>query len=105
MKKLLFVCLLGLGMLLPSTTVTAKESVKHRIVDIGLEGYVLTANSEKEDGTIDLIEVRKLPDGKLMASEGCNDYTCSVDISGLPSGSYVVKVFATYTTYEMQFKK
>ena len=92
-------------MLSPSTTVSAKESLKHRIVNCGIEGWVLTANSEKADGMINLMEVRKLPDGKLMASQSCNDYTCSMDISSLPGGSYVVKVVTTYTTYTQQFKK
>ena len=105
MKKFLLVCLLGAGLLLPSTTITAKETLKHRIINVGIEGWVLTANSQKEDGPITLLEIRKVPDGKLMHSQTCNDYTTFVNISGLPAGSYVVNVVATNKTFQQQFRK
>ncbi len=105
MKKFLLVCLLGLGMLLPSTTITAKESVKQRIINVNIEGWVLFGTSQTEDGPISVMEVRKMPDGKLMASKPGDGYSCTLDISDLPSGTYVVTVVAAYRTYTKQFRK
>ncbi len=106
MKNFLLVCLMGLGMLLPSTTITAKESAKKRIVNVGIEGYVLLSSSQTEDGPITLVEVKKLPDGKLMSTQsGDGSYSAQTDISWLPAGAYVVKVVTTNTSYTKQFRK
>lgn len=105
MKKLLLASLLGLGLLLPSTNAIAKESAKHRKLDIGIEGYVLLANAEKSDGPIRKMEVRQMSDGKLMITQESYSYSSSVDISSLPKGYYVVKVFAEETSYSEQFVK
>ena len=107
MKKILLVCLLGLGMLLPTNNVSAaKEHAHIRKIGVMIDGNVLIASSDRTDGPISMLEVKALPDGKLWASQSCNDYTCSTDVSNLPTGLYVAQVYTAYgkcTTW--QFKK
>lgn len=106
MKKILLATLLSLGMLLPATSITAKEIAKHRTINIGIEGYVLLSTSQTEDGPITLVEVRKLTDGKLMSSQtGDGSYAAQTDISWMPAGTYVVKVVTTHTSFTKQYRK
>jgi hypothetical protein len=105
MKKFLLLAILGLGLLLPTNTITAKGHFHKRIVNVGLVDNALLASSDKTDGAIQLIEIRQVPDGKLMASQTCNDYYGSVSTAELPSGYYVGKVYVCGKVYDKQFKK
>jgi len=105
MKKFLLVCLLGMGALLPATTTTAKESISKRIINVTMEDWVLVGTSQTEDGPIVNMSVLTVPGGTRVASQSCSGYTCSLNISGLPSGAYVVWVTTTNSNFSKQFKK
>ena len=110
MKKFLLLCLLGLGMLLPANTITAKEVTKNvlaksKIINVTLQGNVLLANSGMDDGPILGIVIRTVPGGKMMLQQECGDYSCSVNVSCLPAGNYVAQVYLNNQTYTWQFKK
>jgi|ERR1043165_1042490 hypothetical protein len=111
MKKFLLLSLLGLGMLMPTTTISAKEITKSavaikKVIDVGIEGSALIAHSGTEDGPIMNMVVKTVPGGKLMGQSSCGGYYCSMDISGLPCGNYVAQLyFADGKIYTWQFKK
>jgi len=105
MKKFLLLCLLGLGMLAPTNTITAKEHAGKKIIKVIMENQVYLASSEPADGPITHMDVKTLPGGVCVASTDCGDYNCSLDVSQLPSGSYVLRVYTTYRMFEKQFKK
>ena len=103
MKQILIACLLGIGTLLPSNEVKSSVIYYARIVDIHISGWVLSANSQTEDGTISKMEVYLLSTGELMQTQGCNDYNCSMNLSSLHHGNYSVKITCQYTTVTKQF--
>lgn len=102
MKRILIVCLLGMGLLLPSTTVTAKEfshkeSAK-RIIDVMLEGHVLLATSDATTGTLVSCYIWN-GSKSLVLQQSLSGYSDDVDVSGLSSGWYTVQIFTTLTGY------
>ena len=102
MKRILIVCLLGMGLLLPSTTITAKEFSKResakRFVDVWLEGATLQATSDAQSGT--LVRMKIFNTAKqLVLNETLSGYEDAVDVSGLPNGFYSVQVFTTNSPY------
>lgn len=102
MKRILIVCLLGMGLLLPSTTITAKEFSAKRIVDIFMEDDWLQATSDGYTGSIVKVEVFNSSEQKVLG-ESCRGFSCEVYIGGLPSGSYTAWVTTSLTTYSEGF--
>lgn len=103
MKQILIVCLLGMGLLLPQNKVTAKEFYTKRIVDVWIEGAVLTANSDAYTGGITEVQIYNSSDQKVLAQSCGGGYSCQVSLSGLPGGTYRAKVTTTLTTYNEYF--
>ncbi len=100
MKRILIVCLLGIGLLLPSANTTAKEFFVKRIVDVTIEGYWLLASSDESTGNIIRVKVYKQSNQELVIDQKCSSgYTCMVDMSGQHSGYYIVQVITTLTSY------
>lgn len=102
MKQILIVCLLGIGMLLPSQEVKSSEPYR-RIVDVHIDFPALIADSDTEDGTISKIEIYKVSTGEKVRQTFCSGYSCSINLSGLPAGNYNAKVICQYTTYTQGF--
>ncbi len=109
MKRILIVCLLGMGLLLPYNKITAKEfsekEISKRIVDIMLEGNVLIASSDASTGTINEVKIYNSSKQKVVDQTCYGGYVCDVDVSGLPSGFYTAQVFTTMTVYSENFAK
>jgi hypothetical protein len=95
MRKILVVCLLGIGMLLPALQTTAREEVK-KIVNCTLEDEVLLANSSGEDGTITKVIVTNTA-RQIVASQECGGYFCDVYLGDLPAGSYSAQIHTSRT--------
>ncbi len=104
MKKVLITCLLGMGVLLPTEMVKSSVIYYSRIVDVAISGWVLTATSNPEDGTISTIEIIRASTMEVVLTQSCSGYSCAVGLSGLPGGVYIAKVTCTNTTYSKQFK-
>lgn len=98
MKRILIVCLLGIGLLLPLTNITAKESIAKRVVDVVLEDEVISITSEANTGTLTTVKIYNSSKVKVI-EEACSGYYHGTDVSALPSGLYSVVVFTTLTTY------
>jgi hypothetical protein len=90
MKKIFVVCLLGIGMLLPTLKTTAKENLK-KIIEISLEEDVLLASSSSEDGVISKIIITD-KSRQTVASQTCGGYYCQVYVGNLPAGSYTAQI-------------
>jgi hypothetical protein len=103
MKKVLLAALLGLGTLLPSTEAKSSMIVQHRIISITIEGNWLRASSDASSGNISQIQIYKVSTGELVRTQSCDGYSCSISISGLPTGLYVANVIATNATSKKQF--
>lgn len=102
MKRILIVCLLGMGLLLPATKSTAKEfsrkEISKRIVDVMIEGDVIELTSDAGSGT--LVNCKIWDMGKhLVLQQYVSGYADAVDVSDLTAGWYSVQVFTTGTTY------
>lgn len=93
MKKIFVVCLLGIGMLLPTLKTTAKENLK-KIIEISLEEDVLLASSSSEDGVISKIIITD-KSRQTVASQTCGGYYCQVYVGNLPAGNYTAQVFTS----------
>lgn len=106
MKKLLAAALVSCAMLWSAAGVQARiVNPAARVVDVYLSGWDLIATSETTDGPIVQIEVRKVTLRNPTIVQGCDSYSCQVDVSGLSSGTYEVKVICTNTVYYEQFTK
>jgi len=90
MKKIFVVCLLGIGMLLPTLKTTAKENLK-KIIDISLEEDVLLASSSSEDGVISKIIITD-KSRQTVATQTCGGYYCEVYVGNLPAGNYTAQI-------------
>lgn len=98
MKRILIVCLLGMGLLLPSTTITANNFFINRIIDVLLEGDWVEITSDAGTGTLTNVIIYNSQEQKVLA-EALSGYTDGVDVGGLPGGSYKVRVYTTLTSY------
>lgn len=98
MKRILIVCLLGMGLLLPATTITAKEFIIKRTVDVYVEGDVVGITSDVNSGSLTQVKIYNSNKVKVI-DESCSGYEHEVDISSLPSGLYSVVVYTTLTSY------
>lgn len=106
MKKLLSAALLSCALLFSAATLQARiTNPLPRVVDVTILGWDLLVTSETADGTITRVEVRKLSLRNPTIVQDCGGYSCSVDISGLSSGTYEVKVVCANTVYYEQFTK
>ncbi len=101
--KMILTCLLGIAMLLGQTAWTTAPKTAHRIVDCDLEGHVLLASSQSEDGHITLIRVYNLNGPTLAIEKECYSYSEEVDISGLKHGSYQAKILTEYAPVHSEF--
>ena len=104
MKKVLFLCLLGVGVLLPTGQAKSSVIVQARVVTVHVEGWALTANSDAESGTINQIQVFNLTTGLLVREETCGGYSCAVSLVGLPPAIYIAYVTTTNTVVSKKFK-
>ena len=106
MKKLFLSFLIALGMLLPTVNNTADAASHFAKRNIGatMEGYVLFATSDVEDGVIQKIDVIRLSTGERVILQECGGYECSVNMNGLPRGGYSVKITCQYATVTKQYK-
>lgn len=101
MKRILIVCLLGMGLLLPCNKTTAKgffkkEVFSKRIVDCYLDGDILAITSDPGTGTLVTCKIWS-PTKQLVLLESISGYEDAVDVSSLHSGWYSVQVFTTST--------
>lgn len=108
MKKIFIVCLLGLGVLLPSTTITAKGNLANsanasanahkRIVDVTIEVGVLFASSDVTTGQLKSVKLVN-NQNKIVLKESCSGYSYATDVSDLPSGFYTSTVVTGAITH------
>lgn len=98
MKRILIVCLLGMGLLLPISNITAKELIVKRTIDVYVEEDNIAITSDANSGSLTLVKVFNSNKVKVI-EESCSGYYHSVDASSLPSGLYSVVVYTTLTTY------
>ncbi|MES2619545.1 MAG: hypothetical protein V4615_01750 [Bacteroidota bacterium] len=103
MKRILIVCLLGMGLLLPVKKITAKEFFTKRIVDVWMEGAVLRATSDDNTGGITLIQIFDLNGNLVKQKTYSPNFSCYIGITELPGGFYVAKVTTTLTSYTESF--
>lgn len=104
-KVVLLACLIGIGLLLPTAKVNSSV-VNHfckRVVDVSVEGFDLLCTSQSDDGTITKVEIHQQNPHRIVLTQYCSGYSCVVDLSGLPSGTYGAKVFCANTTYTEVF--
>ncbi len=106
MKKILILCLLSMALLLPSTTITAKEFSKNntkttslkRIVDVTIIDEVLSVTSDASTGTLVWVKVYNTQK-QLVLAQLLSGYSDGVDVSFLHSGMYSVTVHTSLTNY------
>ena len=90
MKNFFVTCLMALGMLLPASEITAKESAAKRIINIAIEEDILRTSSQEQDGPI--VKVTLMNNQRqIVHTEECGyNYQCFSYVGDLPSGSYLV---------------
>jgi hypothetical protein len=99
MKKVFVTCLMALGMLLPVSETTAKESAAKSIINILIDDEVLRASSQEQDGPI--VKIVLLNDMRqIVQTEMCGyGYYCETYLRDLPAGLYIARVETTKTSY------
>lgn len=122
MKRILIVCLIGMGLLLPTTNLTAKnflanlsnnssgihtplaERCSRRAVNVLIDNEVLSVTSDASTGT--LIWIKIYNDSKaLVQSNWISGYSDAVSVSGLESGAYSCTIHTTVGNYSANFYK
>ncbi len=98
MKRILIVCLLGMGLLLPVQQLTAMGFSFQRIVDVFMEDAILIASSESETGTLKSVTIKD-SEQQVVLQEDISGYYDTVDLSSLRPGSYTAYVTTTLTSY------
>lgn len=104
MKRILFVCLLGMASLLPSNKISAATPAAaiHRTIDCYLEGMVLLATSDESSGTLVSITIFNASNQEVRYTT-CSGYSCSVSLANLRAGHYTAHVVATNGSYNEEF--
>src|SRR4051812_18490689 len=102
MKRMLIVCLLGMGLLLPYNKITAKEFFTKRIVDVYKDGWALHATSDDHTGNITTVRIFNGSGAKVL-QQSCSGYSCTVSLVGLPAGDYTAQVTTSMTVYTETF--
>ena len=102
MKRILIVCLLGMGLLLPVQQLTANGFLIKRIVDVYIESHVLGITSDSNTGTLASVKIKNA-DNQTVWEEGLSGYSDSVDLSRLNIGYYTAYVTTSLTTYTEVF--
>ncbi len=104
MKRILFVCLLGMASLLPSNKITAAtpSAAASRIIDCYVEGAILLATSDESTGTLISITIFNASNQEVRY-QNCSGYSCSVSLVNLRSGHYTAHVVATNGSYNEEF--
>jgi hypothetical protein len=100
---MLIVCLLGMGLLLPSANITAKEFFIKRVVDVYKDGLVLQASSDSNTGGITMIRLYDSSNVKVAQQSYESVYSCSISLAHLASGGYHAQVTTTLTVYYEDF--
>lgn len=98
MKRILIVCLLGMGLLLPVHQLTANGFSLKRIVDVYIESYILVVTSDSETGTLVSVTIKNSANQTVL-QEDVSGYSDAVDLSGLAPGNYGAYVTTTLTSY------
>ncbi|MBP6731210.1 MAG: hypothetical protein KA149_04080 [Chitinophagales bacterium] len=106
MKKILLAAMICVGLLLPAinNTSSANHIVKRLVTSIS--GWVYSATSNAEEGNINRIEIYRIPSGEFARAQECGgeSNTCSIDLQGLPHGSYTARIYCANTIVSKQFK-
>jgi hypothetical protein len=102
MKRILIVCLLGMGLLLPSANITAKEFFTKRIIDVWTDADALEVSSDANTGGILLVKIFEGPD-LVMHQSFSGGYYYKMDVSSLGAGTYTARVFTNLTVYNEAF--
>lgn len=87
-----------MGLLLPLTNITAKETIVKRTVDVIVEEDNVEITSDANSGTLSVVKVYNSNKVKVI-EESCSGYYHVINVSSLPSGLYSVVVFTSLTTY------
>ena len=87
MKQILMLCLIGMGLLLPTTKISsAGYSFFHRSVDVNIEGRSLLASSDTEDGPLTEIDIYNNSTKELIESRACSGYSWTLNLSSFAKG-------------------
>lgn len=98
MKRILIVCLLGMGLLLPVQQLTANGFSFKRIVDVFMEANILIASSDSGTGTLVSVTIKN-GNNQTVLQEDVSGYYDTVDLSSLSPGNYTAYVTTTLTGY------
>lgn len=99
MKQILFICLLGIGTLLPTTEAKSNITNVFKKVDVHVVTGVLYSTSQSTDGIINHVEIYDSGMSLVAYQMGNSTYSCTVDLSDLNPGLYTAKVYCTNTTH------
>lgn len=102
MKRILIVCLLGMGLLLPVQQITANAFSLKRIVDVWIENAILIVTSDSGTGTLKTAKIKNA-DNQTVLEEDISGYYDNVDVSSLRPGTYTAYITTTLTTYTEGF--
>lgn len=104
MKRILVVCLLGIGMVM-SVNQSKAAIINHRkIIDHHIEGWTLSISSDEKSGELIRVFIYDA-NGFHIATHYCSGYTCTININELSAGLYYLKIEAAHQTKKIQFYK
>ena len=106
MKKFLLASLVAMTLLLPALNNTSNAAglISFKKVVAIIDGWVLFATSNTDEGEITQINVYRLSTGELVRSQQCSGYEASVNLKDLPHGGYSAIITCQYTYMTKQFK-
>lgn len=107
MKKFFLASLVAVALMLPAMNFTSQAASImtsfNRTIAV-IEGWVLFATSNVDEGKITQIKIYRLTTGELVRTQQCNSYECSISLKDLPGGAYSAVIICEYTYSTKQFK-
>ena len=99
MKRFIILCLLGMATFMQTNAgnpVAPALFASHKTVVCNKEGINFYADSDTEDGRIELVEIYNAQ-YQLVLREEFYSYSVQVAIGGLKAGNYTAKVYTEYS--------
>ena len=107
MRKFFLASLVAVALTLPAMNFTSQAASVmtslNRTVSF-IEGWVLFATSNEDEGKITQIKIYRRTTGELVRTQQFDSYEASISLKDLPGGAYSAVIICQYTYSTKQFK-
>lgn len=106
MRKFFLASLVAVALTLPAMNFTSQAASIFnfsKVISV-IDGWVLFATSNEDEGKITQIKIYRLTTGELVRTQQFDSYEASIGLKDLPGGAYSAVIICQYTYSTKQFK-